>query len=76
MADVCISTVADRHALHSVYYSAMKKTLTPLTMCVSAACDAHCNVVNVAHVQHDIARNERVTHCRARCANIAKSPMK
>ena len=76
MADVCISTVADRHALHSVYYSAMKKTLTPLTMCVSAACDAHCNVVNVARMQHDSARNERVTHRRMHYAEIAKSTMK
>jgi hypothetical protein len=76
MADVCISAVADRHALHSVYYSAMKKTPFHLTKRVSAACDAHCNVVNVAHVQHDSARNERVTHCRAHFAKIAKSPMK
>jgi hypothetical protein len=38
MADVCISTVADRHALHSVYYSAMKKTLTPLNdVCIRDA---------------------------------------
>jgi hypothetical protein len=28
MADVCISTVADRHALQSVYYSKTKKTVT------------------------------------------------
>ena len=76
MADVCISTVADRHALHSVYYSSMKKTLTPLTMCVSAACDAHCNVVNVAHVQHISACNERITLCRMHCAESAKSTMK
>ena len=76
MADVCISTVADRHALHSVYYSAMKKTLTPLTKCVSATRNAHCNVVNVAHEQHDSARNELVTHCRMHGAEIAKSTMK
>jgi hypothetical protein len=76
MADVCISAVGDRHALHSVYYSAMKKTAFHLTKRVSAACDAHCNVVNVAHVQHDIARNERGAHCRTHVAEIAKSTMK
>jgi hypothetical protein len=30
MAGVAFSTVGDRHALHSVYYRAMKKTLTAL----------------------------------------------
>jgi hypothetical protein len=49
MADVCISTVADRHALHSVYYSAMKKTAFDLTKRVSAARDTRRNVVRIAH---------------------------
>ena len=76
MADVCISTVGDRHALHSVYYSAMKKTAFHLTKCVSAARGAHCNVINVARMQRDIARNERITRCRMHFVEIAKSPKK
>jgi hypothetical protein len=58
MADVCISTVADRHALHFVYYSAMKKTAFDLTKRVSAAFDVRRNVVRIAHVRYDIARGE------------------
>ncbi|MGA2566478.1 MAG: hypothetical protein ABSF41_06595 [Pseudolabrys sp.] len=76
MADVCISTVADRHALHSVYYSAMKKTALDLTKHVSAACDARRNVVRIVHARCDIARDECGVHGRAQIAEIAKPPMK
>jgi hypothetical protein len=76
MADVCISTVADRHALHSVYYSAMKKTVFHLTKRASASCDAPYNVTAVAHARNDIVRKERTTHDRTRCAQHAKIAMK
>jgi hypothetical protein len=59
MADVCISTVADRHALHSVYYSAMKKTAFDLTKRVSASRNAPSDVAHIACVRYDIARDER-----------------
>jgi hypothetical protein len=76
MADVCISAVADRHALHSVYYSAMKKTPFHLTKRVSAACDARRIIVNATQIHRDGARNERAAHCQTYFAGIAKSPMK
>jgi hypothetical protein len=39
MADVCISTVADRHALHVVYTSKMKKTVTQALQALARAID-------------------------------------
>jgi hypothetical protein len=76
MADVCISTVADRHALHSVYYSAMKKAALHLTKRVFDACATRRIIVNATQMQRDIARNERAAHCRTRFAAIAKTSMK
>jgi hypothetical protein len=73
MADVCISAVADRHALHSIYYSAMKKTAFDLTKRVSTRCAMHCNIVNVAHVQHDNrARRMRGALSNANFRNLKK----
>jgi len=61
MAGVCISAVGDRHALQSVYYSTMKKTLTPLN-------DVYMRRVRRAQRHRhqrasscDDARNERAT---------------
>src|SRR5471030_3377576 len=50
-----ISTVGDRHALHSVYYRAMKKTLTPLNdVYMRAPQDMKHALDNIAR-QHDDA---------------------
>jgi hypothetical protein len=62
MADVCISTVGDRRALHFVYYSAMKKTVYRLTKCVFGAPAARAIFVNVTVMRRDATRNERAAH--------------
>jgi hypothetical protein len=75
MADVCISTVADRHALHFVYYSAMKKTVFDLTKRIFARGDAHRNVNYHARARHEDVRRERALHSCTQIADIAKSPV-
>jgi hypothetical protein len=75
MADVCISTVGDRHALHSVYYSAMKKTAFRLPNCVFAACDAHRNVGDGVRAQHKRVRCECAANARWHFAQHTKSVM-
>src|SRR5487761_2137580 len=76
MADVCISTVGDRHALFFVYYSKMKKTVFHLTNCVFAACAALCNAANVTHAQHHAAHDSTSMLCRTHFDVIAKTSMK
>jgi len=76
MADVCISTVADRHALRFVYYNAMKKAALRLTKRVFGARAAPRIIVNAKQMQRDVARDERALRCRTRIASIAKTPMK
>ena len=62
MADVCISTVGDRHALHFVTTAQQKKHGLPLTRCVSGASAAHCIIVNATQMQCDVACDERTVH--------------
>ena len=76
MADVCISTVADRHALQLVYYSAMKKTAFHLTKCVFGASAARAVIVNATQMLRDVARGAFAARLRTHFAGIAKSPMK
>ena len=45
MAGVASARVANRHALHFVYYSATKKTVSGLTKCVRRTLVTHCSAV-------------------------------
>jgi hypothetical protein len=54
-----ISTVGDRHALHSIYYKAMKKTLTHLNnVCMRRALRMS-RARNDTHRARDIVVNKR-----------------
>lgn len=76
MADVCISTVADRHALHFIYYSSVKKTVFDLTKRVFAPrTGAHMSLAN-AFVQHDFAFALSVEEDRAYSTQYKKTSMK
>ncbi len=74
MADVCISAVANRHALHFVYYSTTKKTAVPLNeVCMRRASAARRIIVNATQiVAHAHATNARRIVKRY-FADIAKS---
>jgi hypothetical protein len=76
VADVCISTVADRHALHSVYYSAVKKTVFDLTKRIFAMRKATRNAREDVHRRPFIEREQRAPHRRSQFNEYAKTSMK
>jgi len=72
MADVCISTVADRHALLFIYYSSVKKTVFDLTKRVFALRDGALVSLTLASEQHDFACKRNAAAKRARSAQYKK----
>jgi len=61
---------------HSVYYRAMKKTLTPLNdVYMRAAFDMR-HVCDALHLQYDNASNTRATRAPIQIDRVAKRPMK
>jgi len=72
MADVCISTVADRHALHFIYYSSVKKTVFDLTKRVSASRKASFDAI----ASRIDAAAARATQARRNSARIVRAMQK
>src|SRR5471030_2098809 len=70
-----ISTVGDRHALHSVYYRAMKKTLTPLNDVYMRAPQHMKRARDDMHDRHDDVCNARHASLSKHFANVAKTSM-
>ena len=68
-----ISTVGDRHALHSVYYRAMKKTLTPLNdVYMRRSQNIKC-ARDDGFLQHDVAVDARRAPLPMNFADVAKT---
>jgi hypothetical protein len=73
VADVCISTVADRHALHSIYNNTVKKTVFDLTKRVYAMRNASLDAHDVAHRRCVVARDARALRSQPHFSNSAKT---
>jgi hypothetical protein len=72
MADVCISTVADRHALHFIYYSSVKKTVFALTKRVFAPRKSALVSFAIASAQRDAAYTRSAHEDRAQSTQYKK----
>jgi hypothetical protein len=73
VADVCISTVADRHALHSIYNNTVKKTVFDLTKRVYAMRKASLDAHDVARRRCVVARDARALRRQPHFSNSAKT---